>query len=78
MRLVDEDDEVVGEVVDQRVRRAARGAAVEDAGVVLDPGAEAELVQHLDVVLGALAEPVRLELLALVLEPCARARSAPA
>ena len=28
--LVDEDDEVVGEVVDQGVRRAARGAAVED------------------------------------------------
>jgi hypothetical protein len=35
--LVDEDDEVVGEVVDQRVRRAARRAAVEDARVVLDP-----------------------------------------
>ena len=66
--LVDEDDEVVGEVVDQRVRRAARRAAVEDARVVLDPRGEAELLEHLDVVRGALAQPVRLELLALVLE----------
>ena len=41
--LVDEADEVVGEVVDQRVRRAARRAAVEDPRVVLDPEAEAEL-----------------------------------
>ena len=68
MGLVDEDDEVVGEVVDQRVRRAARRAAVEDPRVVLDPRGEAELLQHLDVVGGALAQPVRLELLALGLE----------
>ena len=37
VRLVDED-EVVGEVVDQRVRWAALGAPVEDPRVVLDPG----------------------------------------
>ncbi len=68
--LVDERDEVVGEVVDQRVRRAARRAPVEDSGVVLDPRAEADLAQHLDVVLGPLREPVGLELLALGLEGC--------
>ena len=68
MGLVDEDDEVVGEVVDQRVRRAARRAAVEDARVVLDPRGEAELLEHLDVVGGALAQPVRLQLLALRLQ----------
>ncbi len=68
--LVDEDDEVVGEVVDQRVRRAALGAAVENARVVLDPGGEADLFQHLDVIGGALAQPVRLQLLALGLQLC--------
>jgi hypothetical protein len=68
MRLVDEDDEVVREVVDQRVGRRARGAAVEDPRVVLDPGAEAHLLEHLHVVLGALAQTVRLQQLALALE----------
>ena len=69
MRLVDEGDEVVGEVVDQRVRRRARRAAVEDPRVVLDPRGEAELLQHLDVVLRALQQPVGLELLAALLKP---------
>ena len=41
---------------------------VEDARVVLDPVAEAELPHHLEVVLGALADPVRLEHPALALE----------
>ena len=68
MGLVDEEDEVVGEVVDQRVRRAARRPAVEDPRVVLDARAEAELAHHLHVVAGALLEPVRLELLAVLLE----------
>ena len=61
VRLVDEDDEVGGEVVEQRVRRRPGRAAVEDARVVLDPVAEAELLHHLEVVLGALADPVGLE-----------------
>ena len=43
-------------------------AAVEDPRVVLDAVAEAHLAQHLHVVLRALPEPVRLELLALGLE----------
>ena len=68
VRLVDEDDEVGREVVEQRVRRRARRAAVEDARVVLDPVAEPELLHHLEVVLGALADPVRLEHPALRLE----------
>ena len=69
MRLVDEDDEVVGEVVDQRERVRARRPALEDARVVLDPVAEAELLEHLHVVLGALADSMRLEHPALRLEP---------
>ena len=68
MRLVDEDDEVVREVVEQRERVRAGRPALEDPRVVLDPGAEAELLQHLQVVLGPLPQPVRLEHLALALE----------
>ncbi len=61
VRLVDEDDVVGREVVEQRVRRGARRPAVEDPRVVLDPVAEAELAHHLEVVLGALPDPVRLQ-----------------
>ena len=68
VRLVDEDDVVGREVVEQRVRRGAGRPAVEDPRVVLDPVAEAELAHHLEVVLGALADPVRLEHAALGLE----------
>ena len=68
VRLVDEADEVVGEEVEQAVGPRAGLAPVEDARVVLDPVAEAELAQHLHVELRALAQPVRLEQLALLLE----------
>ena len=68
MRLVDEDDEVVREVVDERERVRALRPPFEVARVVLDARAEAELLQHLDVVLGALLEAVRLEHLPLRVE----------
>ena len=68
VRLVDEADEVLREEVDQAVGALAGGAAVEDARVVLDPVAEAELAQHLHVELRALAQPVGLEQLALLLQ----------
>ena len=55
VRLVDERDEVVREEVEQAVRAVAGLAAVEDARVVLDPVAQAELAQHLHVELRALA-----------------------
>ena len=42
--------------------------ALERARVVLDPVAEAELLHHLEVVLGALSDPVRLEHAPFVLE----------
>ena len=66
--LVDEADEVLGEVVDQAVRARARRAAVEDPRVVLDPRAEPDLAQHLHVVLRALAQAVGLQQLALGVE----------
>ena len=68
VRLVDHDEEVAREVVEQRERRLTRRAAVEHARVVLDAVAVAELLHHLEVVLGALAQAVRLEQLALLLE----------
>ena len=68
VRLVDEDQEVAREVVEQRERRRARRPPVEDARVVLDAVAVAELPQHLHVVLRALADAVRLQRLAGLLE----------
>ena len=60
--------EVVGEEVEQRVGRLARAAAVDGRRVVLDAVAEPDLLHHLEVVLGAHAQPLRLEQLALPLE----------
>ncbi len=66
--LVDDEEEVLREVVQQRVRRLARGAPVDVAAVVLDPVAAAHLREHLEVVLGAHAETLRLEQLPVRLE----------
>ena len=52
----------------QRVGRLARAAAVDGRRVVLDAVAEADLLHHLEVVLGAHAEALGLEQLALLLE----------
>ena len=68
VRLVDEHQEVVGEEVEQRVRRLAGLATGQDARVVLDAVAVAQLAQHLHVVLRALAQAEGLELLALCLQ----------
>ncbi len=66
--LVDHAEVVLREEVEQRERRLARGPAVEVAAVVLDPGADAGLGQHLEVVLGADAQALGFEELALLLE----------
>ena len=66
--LVDDEEEVLREEVEQRVRRLARAPAVDRRRVVLDAVAEPDLLHHLEVVLGAHAEPLRLEQLALLLE----------
>ena len=66
--LVDDQQEVVGEEVEQRVRRLARRPPVERRRVVLDPVAVADLLHHLEVVLRAHPEALRLEELALLLE----------
>ncbi len=79
VRLVDDEQEVLGEVVEQAVGRRAALAAVDVHRVVLDAGAGADLPHHLDVVGRAHPQPLRLEQLALLLEgrragPRARAR----
>ena len=68
VRLVDHDEVVVREVVEQRIGSAARRAAVDMTRVVLDPRAEADLSEHLEVIGGPHAEPFGLEELALGLE----------
>lgn len=68
VRLVDDEQEVLGEVVEQRVGRGAGRAAVDVAGVVLDAVAGADRAHHLDVVRRAHAQPLRLEQLVLPLQ----------
>ena len=70
--LVDDGEVVVGEEVQQRVGRLARAAAVDGRRVVLDAVAEAHLLQHLQVVLGAHAQPLGLQQLALASRTVAR------
>ena len=57
-------EEVVGEVVEQRPGRLPGCAAGEVPRVVLDARAVPGLAQHLEVVVGALPQPLRLEQLA--------------
>jgi hypothetical protein len=68
MRLVDDYQDVVGKVVDQGRGSAARGTALDVAGVVLDPVAESDLPEHLEVVFGTHAKPLGLQKLALLLQ----------
>ena len=68
MGLVDEDDEVVGKVVQEDGGTLAHSPAGKGARVVLDAGAVADLLEHLDVVLDAALEPLLLHELALALE----------
>jgi hypothetical protein len=68
VRLVHDDEVVLGEVVEQAVRRRPVGATVHVHRVVLDAGARADLPHHLDVVRRAHPQPLCLEELALALE----------
>ena len=51
--LVDDGEEVFGEVIQQRCWCRAGWAAIDVAGVVLDSGAEADLLDHFQIVLSA-------------------------
>ena len=58
--LVDNKEEVLGEVVQQAEGALARLAPIEVAGIVLNARAVAQLAYHLQVVGGALVEPLGL------------------
>ena len=73
--LVDEEQKILWKIVQQRHRRAAGGTAADDARIVLDAGAVAEFLHHLNVIVRALADALRLEELTLLLE-CFHARVA--
>ena len=66
--LIDDGEEVLGEIVQQGRRRRAGRAAVDVARVVLDAGAETNLLNHLQVVFGAHAQALGLQQLAAVLQ----------
>jgi len=63
--LVDDQQRILGHVIEQARRRLARRAARQIARVVLDARAIAELVDHLQIELRALLQPLRLEQLVL-------------
>ena len=59
--FVHEDQRVVGQVFEQRRRRLARQAAREPARIILDAVAGAGRLDHLDVELRALLQPLRFQ-----------------
>ena len=61
MALVDEDQRVVGQVLEQGRRRLAGAAPGEVTRVILDAGARAGRLDHLDVEAGALLQALCLE-----------------
>ena len=68
VRLVEHDKVVVGEIVEQGERCGAGVASVDVPGVVLDAAAKPHLAEHLEVVVGAHAQPFGFQELALPLE----------
>ena len=69
MALVDEQEGVVGDVLEEGGRRLAGTAAREIAGIVLDPGAGPRGLDHLQVEGGPLLQPLGLQQLAVGHQP---------
>ena len=69
MALVHKQQKILREIVKQRHRRATRRAVRDYARIVLDAGAVAQLLHHLNVVIRALADALRLDELVVLLEP---------
>ena len=66
--LVHDQQPVVREIINQALRRGALFTPGQMTGVVLHPVAVAHLAQHLQVVLGALLQPLGLQQLAFAVE----------
>ena len=69
MTLVHKEQEVFGEIVQQGHRRRARRSAGDHPGIVLDAAAEADLLQHFNVIHRPLTDALRLQELVVLLEP---------
>ena len=69
VRLIDDEQIVLGEEIEKGVRTRACRASREMAGVVFDTRAEAHFLHHFQVVLGAHFDALGFEQLALRLEP---------
>ena len=66
--FVHKQQEILREIVQQGHRRGAGGAPGHHAGVVFDAGAEADLLEHLHIVLGALSDALSLQKPVVLLE----------
>ena len=77
MALINKDQRVVGDVFEQGGRRFAGLAAGQIARIVLDAGAGAGGLQHFQIKLGALLQPLGLEQAAGIVQFLPAAASAP-
>ena len=68
MALVEKDQEILREVIDQRVRGLSGDPSVEMPRVVLDPRAVPHLAQHLQIVAGSLLQALHFQDLVLHLQ----------
>ena len=66
MALVHKQDEILREIVQQSMGWRPGGAPLNDPGVVLDTGAVAQFLDHLDVIHGALLDALGLDQLVLI------------
>ena len=68
MALVHDDEEIVGEIIEQRIRRRPCRSMREVTRIILDARAVAHLLHHFKVVVRALLDALRLDELTLLLE----------
>ena len=68
MGLIYDDQEFIREIIQQCLGRRPRRPAVHMPRVILDAGAEAGLSEHLNVIVGALRDPLRFKQLVLCAE----------
>ena len=61
MAFINQQNKILREVIQQRVGRFTRRAAVHMPGVVLNSLAVADFLQHFQVKIGALLQPLRLQ-----------------
>ncbi len=68
MRLIDDDQEIIVEVVNQGVGRLPRRPACQVAGIIFNTGAKTCLLHHLDVKVCPLFDALRFDQLVICLE----------